>query len=303
MEIIKKCINCNSEKIISIYQVPDRHYNIKGNFDLGKCISCGLVFMNPMPNNEELSKFYAQDTYYSFHIDIYKENSMVKKFFKTILFQDFTTKDPKFKNKGKILDIGCGNGWVLYQYKKIGWEVAGAEPSAVAAEIGNKVGLNISTGDLISANFKEQEFDYIRSNHSFEHIFNPIETLSEIHRVLKYDGKVFIGIPNIGGLNAKIFKKYWYYLGAPVHTFNYNPENITQIMEKNGFKVKEIKYNSSWAGILGSMQIYLNRNSGKTSDKGLVFNFIGFRIIAGILAKIQNILQLGDCMEVIAIKK
>ena len=38
-------------------------------------------------------------------------------------------------------------------------------------------------------------FDYVRSYHSFEHMSNPRETLADIHRILKPDGKLMIGVP------------------------------------------------------------------------------------------------------------
>ena len=303
MEKVKYCPNCESNHIEHFIRVPDRHYGIKGEFNNAVCYACSLVFLDPMPNEEELSKFYPEDSYYSFHVDINYKEPLLKRLIKSIFLLNIKTKDPKFYNPGKILDIGCGNGWTLNEYKQKGWEVAGVEPSETAAKIGNKAGLNIHSGNLLSANYDDNRFDYIRSNHSFEHIPNPNEVLSEVFRILKSDGKLFIGVPNINGINSKLFKAYWYYLGAPVHTFNYSPSTLTSILEKNGFKVKKVTYNSNYAGILGSIQIYLNRNKNLASDKGFVYNFIPFRIIASIIAKIENLFRIGDCMELIAEKK
>lgn len=301
MEKVNKCFNCGHSKIVDYTKVPDRHYGIKGEYTMSKCENCELVFMDPMPNEIELASFYPEDSYYSYHIDIYKEEGWLKKIMRKILFLDFTVKDPFFAKVGSILDIGCGNGWTLFQFKKKGWQVAGVEPSKIGAEIGNKAGLNIFNGDLMGAKFDSNSFDYIRSNHSFEHIHNPNEILSEVHRILKNDGKLLIGVPNIGGVNSKVFKDYWYYLGAPVHTFNYNSKTLCEILIKNGFKIEKVNYNSTWAGILGSIQIYLNRSTEKKSDEGFIFNFVPLRILASIIAKVENFFGVGDCIEVIAI--
>lgn len=303
MNTITNCYNCHSTNLVNHANVPDRHYGIKGEFNLSKCAQCGLVFMNPMPTEEELKSFYPEESYYSYHVDIYRQISPLKNWLIRLTCLDTIPKDVSFSSPGTVLDIGCGNGWNLYQYKQQGWKVAGVEPSKIAAEIGNQAGLNIYNGDLLSAGFEANSFDYIRLNHSFEHIHNPDEILSEIHRILKPDGKVFIGVPNIAGVNSKIFKKYWYYLGAPVHTFNYNTDTLRQMLEKNNFKVIKTNYNGNWAGFLGSIQIYLNRKSGKPSDQGFFVNFVFFKMVSGFIAKIQNLFHSGDCIELIATKE
>lgn len=302
MEKILSCYNCSSSELKLFANVPDRHYGIKGHFTMSICNSCGLVFMDPMPSDIELANFYPQESYYSYHVDIFKKELWIKTFFRKILFLETGTNDPSFEKPGSILDIGCGNGWKLFEYKQKGWSVRGVEPSKVGSSVGNQAGLNIFNGDLLSAKFEPNSFDYIRSNHSFEHIHNPNDILQEIHKLLKVGGTLFIGVPNIGGYIAKCFKDYWYYLGAPVHTFNYDVDTLSQILIKNGFKVKKVNYSSNFAGILGSIQIYLNRGTDKSSENGFVFNFIPFRIIAGLVSKILNVLRKGDCIEIIATK-
>lgn len=302
MTNITSCINCSKTEFVFYNKVPDRHYGIAGEYNIEKCKNCGLVFLNPMPNDKELAAFYPEESYYSYHIDIYKKTP-VKNFFKSLLLMDNSVIEPKFKKPGKILDIGCGNGWTLFQFKSKGWSVFGVEPSKVGAKAGNDAGLNIFNGELIEANYQTSSFDYVRSNHSFEHIHNPIETLKEIDRILKPNGTLLIGIPNISGINSKVFKKYWYYLGAPVHTFNYNEKTISEILSKNGFEVKKINYNSSYAGIIGSLQIYLNKKNKKSSHQGFIVNFFPFKFLASIIAKIENLFKIGDCIEIIAVKK
>jgi SAM-dependent methyltransferase len=211
-------------------------------------------------------------------------------------------KEPKFAKPGKMLDIGCGNGWVIYQRKMEGWDVYGVEPG-LGAEVGKAHGLDIYHGDLLSAQFPDATFDYIRSNHSFEHIHNPENVMKEIFRILKPNGKVFIGVPNIRSFNAKVFKQYWYYLGAPVHTYNWSDKTLPKFLEKHGFMVEKVIYSAQLIGVLGSWQIFLNRKSGQTSDKGFWVKHIITHPIFGFIAQICNRLRTGDCIEVIAAKQ
>lgn len=302
MQQISNCPNCNSNSLADYLKAKDRHYGNTGEYATSICKNCSLVFMNPMPNDDELAGFYPPETYYSFHESIKNQQSPLKQKIFKLLCINFPTHDAKFPTPGRILDIGCGNGYSLVKYKNTGWEVFGVEPSSVAAKVGNENGLNIFCGTLIDAKFPDNHFDYIRSNHSFEHVYNPNETLKEIHRVLKPGGKLFIGVPNIKGLMPKIFKQYWYYFGLPVHTFNYNPASLSAMLNKHNFIVEKTIHNSTWAGILGSIQVYLNRNTNKLSGDGFLLKFKPFKPVAGVFARLFNLLKMGDCMEIIAKK-
>lgn len=297
---VKRCPACDSPGKEPYLVVPDRHYGIPGHFSYSACTSCGLIFSDPMPNNDELMAYYPEDTYYSYSIKYKSQEPAWREWLRRALFLNYRTKDPQFATPGKMLDIGCGNGWFIYIMRGKGWDVKGVEPSRAGAETGRRSGgLDIHHGDLISAGYPDASFDYIRSNHSFEHIPNPNEVLREIHRVLKPGGKVFIGVPNINSTNGKVFGRFWYYFGAPVHTFNYSDKTLPVMLKRHGFKNIKVNYNSNYSGILGSIQIWLNRNSGKSSDKGFVFNFFPFKVVAGFFSKVSNVFRSGDCIEVI----
>jgi SAM-dependent methyltransferase len=293
-----KCSLCGSEALEQAYITHDRHYGIEGTFTLSKCTSCGLVFVNPMPTEDYLTSLYPP-TYYSYQDFYEKDLSTIGKIYKKYLV-NIGTRDPHFKTPGKILDIGCGSGQFLYKMKKKGWIVSGVEVSESAAKLGNELEqLNIYNGNLLQAKFPGASFDYIRSNHSFEHITNPEEVLQEIHRILKPGGKLLIGVPNIVSFNARLFKKYWWYLGAPVHTYNYSVSTLSRMLEKHGFKVERVTHTGDYSGILGSFQIYLNKNSKRKSGEGFFINSRIFRIIAHWIAKVLNRLGSGDAIEII----
>jgi SAM-dependent methyltransferase len=162
------------------------------------------------------------------------------------------------------------------------------------------VGLDIFAGTIDAANYPSATFDYVRSNHSFEHIHNPREVLLEIRRILKSTGLLFIGVPNVKGWMARFYGSYWWYLGAPVHPFGYSPATLGQLLAESGFDVKRVNYNSNSAGIFGSLQIYLNRNNGKVGEDGWIARSRFLRLIGRWTARILDSLKTGDCIEIIA---
>ncbi|MBN1898908.1 MAG: class I SAM-dependent methyltransferase, partial [Spirochaetes bacterium] len=297
---VKECFLCGNKKFIPLYTVPDRHYGAKGHFHISQCKNCSLVFLNPMPGKEDLNRLYPQDSYYSYQNFLQKKKSW--KYRLERFFIRIETKDPLLE-PGKLLDIGCGSGSFLYDMRKKGWETFGVEISKNACDTGKRSGLNIFCGTLAEARFKKDQFDYIRSNHSFEHMVDPNRTLEEMRRILKPGGKVLIGVPHIKSMNATVFKEYWYYLGAPFHPFNYSVITLQKMLEKHGFIVEKVRYNSNYQGILGSLQIFVNRKTGRLSHEGNIINNHFLKVIFQWLARLLDLLHRGDCIEIIASKR
>jgi SAM-dependent methyltransferase len=297
---IVNCILCGVSDQEALYIARDRHYGIAGQYVLVRCRGCSLIFINPMYSEHELSSLYPSGYY------AYKDNfSKVvwKEFIRTILGLSVHTRDPQFGTPGKMLDVGCGSGWFLSEMREKGWEAYGVEPNAAAAALGcNTAGLNIFPGVLERASFPSGFFDYIRSNHSFEHISNPKETLREIYRILHPEGKLLIGVPNFDSVAAKLFGQYWWYLGAPVHAYTYSVSTLSKLLVATGFRVQRVVYNSNYGGTTGSLQLWINRKNGHLSTQGGLINNPLARAVGHWVAKVTDLFRLGDSIEVIATK-
>jgi SAM-dependent methyltransferase len=298
------CMLCGSSKKTLLYRTRDRHYGIPGEFELYRCEGCSLVALAPMLTEAELNDFYPRD-YFAYQ-QFEPQESPAKARFKRIVGMELATRDPEFDSPGTMLDVGCGSGRFLEKMRQKGWDVHGVEPSRSAAQLGRRQWqLDIRHGTLPSASqgWPDGMFDYIRSNHSFEHIPNPLDALGEMRRLLKVDGKLFIGVPNIGSVNAWVFGRYWWYLGAPVHTFNYSAATLRKITAVAGFRPLSIKCNSDYGGVVGSMQIYLNRNNGRMSGEGALINNVLCRVAGQWVAKALDLLGGGDAIEIVCAKR
>jgi SAM-dependent methyltransferase len=297
---LENCPLCGQGQPEPIYLARDRHYGISGLYTIVRCAKCSLLFLNPMLSDEELSALYPAD-YFAYQ-DKFQRRRW-KEFVKTLLGYSIGTRDPEFPVAGRMLDLGCGTGWFLRDMRDKGWDVYGVEINSAAAELGRKAAaLNIFAGTLRQADFPSNFFDYIRANHSFEHISCPGETLDEIHRILRPDGRLLIGVPNVAGLNAKVFRQYWWYLCAPVHPFTYSVSTLSQMLAKHHFSIDHVTYNSDYSGILGSLQIWCNRNKQGKSSEGLLINTLPLRMVCHWLAKFVDLFGLGDAIEITARK-
>lgn len=294
---VTECPACGSKAFEPFLTAEDFHYGNEGAYAVDRCRQCGLWALAPMPSPELLASFYPRN-YYSFQP--ISAPSPWKLRFRRWLGLARETYLPRADRPGRLLDVGCGAGHYISELARKGWSVAGVEPSTSAARAGVAAGLDIRGGSIHDADFPPASFDVIRFNHSFEHIPDPEAVLGVVRRLIRKDGYLFIGVPNTAGLWARVFTRWWWYIGLPVHTFGYDPRNLSQLLERSGFRVEQVRYNAEYAGLLGSAQIWLNRNRRPRESSGPVFTSKVLRLPALWLCRLLDLMRQGDCIEVIA---
>jgi SAM-dependent methyltransferase len=298
----ESCPICGGRHRPHLLGTEDLHYGIAGTWDYHRCSACDVVFLDPAPTARFLEDAY-DDSYYS-----YQPFSMRKPWQRLLRriagYNLGETGDPRFAAPGRVLDIGCGSGEFLWKMKAAGWETHGVEISARAAESGNRMhDLRIQAGTMATATLPAAYFDYVRLNHSFEHILDPHETLDSIGRVLADAGLLFIGVPNVDGVAPRVFGKYWWNLGPPVHPFNYSKRALRRLLEQHGFEIVTCRTNSSFAGVLGSLQMAWNARRGLRKDTGAWLTNPVAKVLTQWLAKLSDLAGAGDCLEIVARKR
>jgi hypothetical protein len=66
--------------------------------------------------------------------------------------------------------------------------------------------------------------------------------------------------------------------------------------------VERVKFNSDYFGILGSFQIWLNRNTKKKSMQGFFVNNYPLRLLCQWMANLTDLFGCGDMIEITAVK-
>jgi len=93
---------------------------------------------------------------------------------------------------GKVLDIGCNDGFAMTVMRDLGHEVTGIDISPTKVERAKNKGLNVTQGRAEHLSFKDKEFDTVFCSHTLEHVEDLSKAVSEIKRVSK---RVVIIIP------------------------------------------------------------------------------------------------------------
>ncbi len=135
-----------------------------------------------------------------------------------------------FKAGQKILDFGCGGGYMLKNIKEKNTKLFGVEVNKEAKKIAKTNGVKVfSNSSLLPANY----FDLIISNHALEHTDNPLLELKNLYQSLKKGGQICIVVP----LDSKSYsyKKN----DINFHFFSWSPMNLGNILTRAGFDVIE----------------------------------------------------------------
>ncbi|MFA5406138.1 MAG: class I SAM-dependent methyltransferase [Candidatus Nanoarchaeia archaeon] len=231
-----RCVNHNKKGVRFIKANDVFDPNIE--YTYVKCPVCGLIYANPRFDSRSINDYYK---------NIYsKEDFTVDAsyLFKLKKLQfSFNRKIKSVKN-GRLLDIGCGDGFFLRMQKERGWEVYGQDINPKAVKNLEKMSIKCYSCD-INKMPKKNYFDVVTLFHVLEHISNPKKFLLDIKSLLKKNGSLVIEVPNINSFEAKIFKSSNIYLGVPVHFYQFSEQSLRFLLESVGFIVKSVKYN--WA--------------------------------------------------------
>jgi methionine biosynthesis protein MetW len=158
-----------------------------------------------------------------------------------------------------ILDIGCGNGFLISELTKHGILCQGTDVSAEAVKLCNEKGVKATQTDVDNSNlpFNSENFDVVICSEVIEHLFDPDHVLEEIRRVLAQKGFLVLTTPNLG---------WW--LNRIVLLLGYQPYN-TEVSSRRNLG----RLHSVCEGVSGHIRMFTFR-----SLKELV-NLYGFNIV------------------------
>lgn len=320
MEDVERCELCGAVEFLSFIKGRDRGHGVEGEFQLVTCLGCGLTFVNPRPDSEEIKRFYPAE--YSAHAQTggpahsqrltplrrriyslfynYPHGNRGAPILPKILL--LPLKWTVFKNaipyqgEGRILDIGAGSGSFLASMKALGWDSYGVDISPKAVERARALGVKVFQGEVSDASFPQRFFDVITLRAVLEHVHHPVETLREVYRILKDQGIVYVVVPNIASLNFWLFGRFWFGLEVPRHLYAYSPSVMKCLAKKAGFEVLSTRFRSSTLGLRASLQYWYDDRTGFKGNRPFMSSKT-VRLVGKIWRGATDLFRLGDTVE------
>jgi len=226
MDIDARCNICNSDSFEAYLRLKDKRV------DIVKCKVCDTFRSMPYPKID-----YTDKEMYCEH---YIKNEPVFRMFADNVVNIIA----RHKKRGRLLDIGCSVGFMLESASKIGFDTEGLELNKKAVDIALSKKLNVKMIGIEKAGYADKSFDVVILNHILEHIFDPLEFIQKVSRVVKDDGLLIIGVPNHDSFVAHVMKGQWYGWGIPEHIWHFDRASLEYILSKSGLRIKELVRNS-----------------------------------------------------------
>jgi SAM-dependent methyltransferase len=237
---INQCRICSSndlQRMILLKQMPltdefigkaDIGKEFLGDIEIAFCNNCGC---SQNMNNTDMDDYYNEYTY------SVQSSGFAIQFMRTLAER---VKEKYFRNEKspKVIEIGSGTGEQLLEFKKLGFEVLGVEPSDKLVKYANGIGV-----PTIHAFFDEHispklpagfdQVDLVISSYTFDHIPQPVSVLNKIHSILRPSG---IMIHEVHDLNL-IKERNEYCLFEHEHYTYLNERTMSFVLGNSSFEV------------------------------------------------------------------
>jgi len=143
-----------------------------------------------------------------------------------------------FPQKGKLVEVGSGLGYLLNFFKQDGWDVVGLEPNAGMCKYAElELGLTVIPKILEKAGFADNSADAVLMMHVIEHVPEPDATLKEVYRILKPGGIMVLETPRYDTLAFKLLGKRERSLSCDGHIYFFTSETLAKMVNKAGFTI------------------------------------------------------------------
>jgi len=253
MEPHRLCPACGERRARTLHRRPARR--------ILRC-ACGLVFIDPLPSEAEVAAREAEafrgellaetramfDAYGRGYRD---DDPVVRAFARHLATLG------RLAAGRRLLDVGVGTGLLVHLARQAGWDAAGVDICAEAAErAGREFGVAVAVGDFLAVDLRGG-YDAITMADVVEHSRDPRAFLARAHALLAPGGVLYVGVPNhrslvylagdalgwlpgTGGLVDRLY--------VPNHYQYFTPQALAALAREAGFTVAALEQENSYLG-------------------------------------------------------
>jgi len=228
-----------SADVVPLFHLP--------TFDVVQCCTCGMAFVNePVPDASP--GLGIPDLLESTCV---AESRLLRARFRRSLAHI----EALAPDRGKLLDVGCGEGYFLSAAQAAGWQSYGIELDKCRVDVAVAQGLNVEWTTVEQANLDVERYDVITMFHVIEHLNDPVTVLRKLRSALKPDGLLVVETPTndfplmsaltllyrlSGGRFTRLVNLFYTFNQPWGHQYRHCRRSLTVVLEKTGFRVLRI---------------------------------------------------------------
>lgn len=264
-------------------------YQISKKYDIYHCKNCKTAFADPLKADYEIynliysqiEKVIGYDRYNNYSKQVLLEISpldylaesedvywAIRKYFNEL---------SKKTSQLKVLEVGCGFGYLTYSLIKSGINIKGIDISETAIQNAiEKYGNHYETISAEDLAIRDQEnYDVIILTEVIEHIENPMSMLNALKKLLKPGGDILLTTPNRTPYPEDVL---WDTEPPPVHLFWFTEQSMKVIgknlglsvyfIDLNQFNIKEAEKTGSYTKPNTNIREFSPSRNPRLNEKG-----------------------------------
>jgi len=249
------CPLCASGEVFVLHRaVPRLGSTEPSRFDIEACRVCGLRWTSPEPTLEELRAAYgAAYTWQEGRGLVARAEALYRRTLVRLDQARAARLACEIAGGRRFLDIGCGDGLLISEARRLGLEAFGVDRPDAPLWPGCDPGWR-REGDVESLEQPQGAWDVVSLFHVAEHLRAPVDLFRRAHGWLRPGGVLLLQVPNSGSLHAELFGARWYGWDMPRHLVHWSPATLARALAAAGFEVVRARHVSwrdngpSWAG-------------------------------------------------------
>ncbi len=194
------------------------------------CRKCGLVWTDPIPQQEALRKFYSHQ-YRLQYKGVYRPTLEHVYRGGKVAAQRCQHLKRLLKPASVIVDVGSGGGELVYLLRLLDFDAQGVQPHEGYARYSrDELGIPVHLGFVQEIALPPEGCHMVTLYHALEHMATPSRVLEHIRGWLQPQGWLVIEVPNVEAACQSPGHRF-----HQAHLYSFNPASLQHLVRKAGF--------------------------------------------------------------------
>jgi len=207
-------------------------------FELVRCRRCRLTFVNPQPTDEAIAAGYdgqgelgrligGRPDKVTFYETWFSQQDR-RRWRRTL------EEMARLSGGGRLLEYGCGPALVGQVAAKSGWQVEAIDIGSWIRELQPRRSFPLRVGTLREQAWPAGHFDAVYAQDVLEHLRRPCDELTELARILRPGGVLYVHVPNYASLTIRLGVSRFAYNEPPGHLNYFTPATLIALLHRCG---------------------------------------------------------------------
>lgn len=207
-------------------------FALTGSRTVVRCIRCGQHRTDPPPYDERNAETVYGERDRTLRLVSAPGRDEEHRSYVRLIHEELQ----KISHGKRLLDFGCGPGYMLRYWLDQGYDAYGCELNPhLAAFAETHAPQRILSKTLGQVREAGHRFDVIFANHVLEHIPDPCEMLRIWSSLLTPGGVVAIAVPNVESLNTYLLGPKWPGLQLDTHLWHFSAPTLGALLSRGAF--------------------------------------------------------------------